>query len=91
MEDHKKGLNKHCRVCTKSMHRFKCKRRCSDYRDLLREAYSIDCVNDPEVHPAQFCPPCLRGQAASVTQNPREPCTKALSLLLLDKPFWKQL
>ena len=42
------------------MHRFKCKRRCSDYRDLLREAYSIDCVNDPEVHPAQFCPPCFQ-------------------------------
>ena len=61
MEDHKRGLNKHCRVCAKSMHRFKCKRRCSDYRDLLIQAYSIDCVNDdPEVHPAKFCPPCFQ-------------------------------
>ena len=60
-EDHKRGLNKHCRVCAKSMHWFKCKRRCSDYRDLLIQAYSIDCVNDdPEVHPAQFCPPCFQ-------------------------------
>ena len=61
MEDHKRGLNKHCRVCAKSMHRFKCIRRCSDYRDLLIQAYSIDCVNDdPEVHLAQFCPPCFQ-------------------------------
>ena len=76
MEDHKRGLNKHCRVCAKSMHKFKCKRRCSDYRDLLIEAYSIDCVNDdPEVHLAQFCPPCFQ-RAGRISD------AKALSLLL---------
>ena len=60
MEDNKKGLKKHCRVCAKSMHRFKCKRRCSDYQDLPRQVYSIDCVNDdPEVYPAgSVFPPC---------------------------------
>ena len=75
MEEHKC-----CRVCTKSVHRFKCRRRCSHYRDLLRQAYSIDCINDdPDIHPSQFCPPWE--QVTLEMQKPRESCTKALSLL----------
>ena len=41
--------------------RFKCRRRCSDDRDLLRQGYSIDCINnDPNIHLNQFCPPCFQ-------------------------------
>ena len=61
MEEHRKGLDKHCRVCGKPLHRFKCKRKCSDYRDLLRQAYNIECLDDnPNIHPSQFCPPCFQ-------------------------------
>ena len=61
MEEHRKGLDKHCRVCGKPLHRFKCKRKCSDYGDLLRQAYNIECLDDnPNIHPSQFCPPCFQ-------------------------------
>ena len=61
MDIHIKGLEKHCRICARALHKYKCKRNCSQYKELLNQAYSINCMDDDEaIHPSKFCPPCFQ-------------------------------
>ena len=65
-----------------TVHRFKCRRRCSNYRNVLRQACSKMTVQMyiQMYIQVNFVHCASRGQAALATKKPRQPCTKALSL-----------
>ena len=60
MEKHIKGLEKHYRICARPLNKYKCKRNGSQYKELLNQAHSTDCMDDEAIHPSRFCPPCFQ-------------------------------
>lgn len=57
MEEHRRQIERHCRVCGKRATTMK--KDCKESKELLSEAFGIDILNDREsVHPPKFCNAC---------------------------------